>query len=126
MSRSTGALVDHWLYPKNGRQSAPKDALTWAPKGKRKCGRSKETWRRTVEKERGALRFKSWRKVAVVARDRVVWSKRFSSLFPPLPHGIRKYAMGQKKYCGSFYLIKVAIQQKEKIPERFGDEAGTT
>ena len=31
-------------------------ALDWAPEGKRKRGRPKETWRRTVEKERKHLR----------------------------------------------------------------------
>ena len=27
-------------------------SLTWEPEGKRKCGRPKTTWRRTVEKKR--------------------------------------------------------------------------
>ena len=30
-------------------------AMTWAPEGKRKRGRPKTTWRRTVEKERARL-----------------------------------------------------------------------
>ena len=31
----------------------PKMALTWAPEGKRRRGRPRETWHRTIEKERG-------------------------------------------------------------------------
>ena len=30
-------------------------ALTWAPEGKRRRGRPRETWRRTMEKERNQL-----------------------------------------------------------------------
>jgi hypothetical protein len=35
----------------------PKTALTWAPEGKRRRGRPRETWRRTAEK---AFGFTSW------------------------------------------------------------------
>ena len=35
-------------------------ALTWTPEGRRKRGRPKETWRRTVERERGEVGFKGW------------------------------------------------------------------
>ena len=52
----------------------PKTALTWAAEGKRRRGRPRETWRRTVEKERGAFGFKSWSEVAVNAHDRVAWT----------------------------------------------------
>ena len=38
-------------------------ALTWTPEGRRKRGRPKETWRRTVERERGELGFKGWAEV---------------------------------------------------------------
>lgn len=57
----------------------PKTALSWAPEGKRRPDRPRETWRRTVEKERGTLEFKSWSEAAVVARDRVAWRRRLSS-----------------------------------------------
>lgn len=57
----------------------PKTALSWAPEGKRRPGRPRETWRRTVEKERGTLEFKSCSEAAVVARDRVAWRRRLSS-----------------------------------------------
>lgn len=57
----------------------PKTALSWAPEGRRRPGRPRETWRRTVEKERGTLEFKSWSEAAVVARDRVAWRRRLSN-----------------------------------------------
>jgi len=33
------------------------------------------TWRRTVNKERKHLEFKTWREAAVAAKDRVVWRR---------------------------------------------------
>ena len=44
-------------------------ALTWAPEGKRRRGRPRETWRRTVEKERNQLGWHSWGAVAALAAD---------------------------------------------------------
>ena len=37
--------------PQNGHYSYPRIALTWVPEGKRKRGRPRETWRRTIERE---------------------------------------------------------------------------
>lgn len=37
-------------------------ALTWAPEGKRRQGRPRNTCRRTVEKEREEFGWNSWRK----------------------------------------------------------------
>ena len=50
--------------------SLPRTAITWAPEGKRKRGRPKETWRRTVERERCEMRFQTWREAVQVAKDR--------------------------------------------------------
>ena len=47
----------------------PRVALTWAPEGKRKIGRPKETWRRTVENERMAMDFNSWVEAGLVAAN---------------------------------------------------------
>ena len=60
----------------------PKTVLTWAPEGRRSRGRPKETWRRTVEKERTVLGFGSWSEVTVAARDRVTWRRRMSGPIP--------------------------------------------
>ena len=53
----------------------PRVALTWAPEGKRKRGRPKETWRRTVEKERMAMGFNSWVDARLAAANRVSWRR---------------------------------------------------
>ena len=61
----------------------PKTALTWAPEGRRRRGRPKETWRRTAERERAALGFGSWSEAAAAARDRAAWRGRVSGPNPP-------------------------------------------
>ena len=44
--------------------------LTWTPEGRRKKGRPKETWRRTVERERGDFGFKGcWSEAGSCAKD---------------------------------------------------------
>ena len=53
-----------------------KMGLTWAPVNKRSKGRSREIWRRTIEKEKKLLVFRTWREAETVARDRVTWSRR--------------------------------------------------
>jgi len=42
----------------------------WAPEGKRRLGRPRETWRRTVEKKRNKLRWHTWAAAAASASDR--------------------------------------------------------
>ena len=39
-------------------------------------GRPRETWRRTVEKERVQLGFGTWREAETAAKDRAAWRKR--------------------------------------------------
>ena len=48
-------------------------ALTWTPEGKRKRGRPKETWRRTVERERKEFGFNTWTEASRVAERRTEW-----------------------------------------------------
>ena len=55
-------------------------ALTWTPTGKRKVGRPKTTWRRTVEKERAMAGWKSWEKVKALAKDGSKWKKSSAAL----------------------------------------------
>ena len=50
--------IGHVLRMDNNRNA--KIALDWTPEGKRRRGRPKETWRRTVEKDRKQLGFDSW------------------------------------------------------------------
>ena len=53
------AWLGHVL--KMDHNSHPRTALTWVPEGKRKRGRPRETWRRTVEKE---LKKRTWAEAA--------------------------------------------------------------
>jgi len=41
--------------------------------GKRKVGRPKTTWRRTLEIERAMGGWKSWKEARVLAKDREKW-----------------------------------------------------
>ena len=45
-------------------------ALTWTPEGRRKRGRPRETWQRTVEREQGELGFNDWTEASSCAKDR--------------------------------------------------------
>ena len=53
--------------------SIPRTAITWAPEGKRKRGRPRETWRRTVEREKREMGFETWREAEQAAKDRRRW-----------------------------------------------------
>ena len=48
-------------------------ALGWAPEGRRKRGRPKVTWRRTVENERKALGLSTWAEARVAAANKTKW-----------------------------------------------------
>ena len=52
--------------------SHPRIALTWAPEGKRKRGRSRETVERELE-ENG---LRTWAATALAAEDRTTWRQR--------------------------------------------------
>ena len=50
--------------------SIPRTALTLAPEGKRKRCHRTETWRRTVEKERYEMGFRTWSEAERIAIDK--------------------------------------------------------
>ena len=52
-----------------------KVSLTWSPEGRRRRGRPKTTWRRTVESEWRRLGFNSWTQIEQVAKDRAKWKE---------------------------------------------------
>ena len=56
-------------------------AMTWTPSGRRKVGRPKTTWRRTVEKERAEIGWGSWNVAKPVAKDRVRWRESIVALW---------------------------------------------
>ncbi|KAI8512981.1 hypothetical protein Bbelb_096200 [Branchiostoma belcheri] len=57
----------------------PKVALSWRPEGKRKRGRPKTTWRRTVSDDLAAMGL-NWRSVNNMAQDRPRWRKKVMAL----------------------------------------------
>ena len=52
------------------------DSTYVAPEGKRRRGRPRETWRRTIKMEREYLGFKAWREAKVEVKDRIVCRRR--------------------------------------------------
>ena len=65
-------------------------ALTWTPEGRRKRGRPKTTWRRTVEKERSKAGWQSWSEVRTAAQDRNRWKAHVEALCATLAPGDKK------------------------------------
>ena len=63
--------IGHILRKEQGTNE--QRALRWTPDGKRKRGRPKTTWRRTVERERNAMGFTSWNAATTAAKDRGSW-----------------------------------------------------
>ena len=63
-----------------GQEGIPKVALRWTRPGKRKRGRSKATWRRTVRAELADVNL-SWGEAQSVARDRTRWKNIVEALF---------------------------------------------
>ena len=63
--------IGHVLRMKPG--SLPRTALNWAPEGKRKRGRLRETWRRSQ------MGFKMWTEAARTAIDRKRWKDTVKS-----------------------------------------------
>ena len=58
-----------------------KVALRWTPPGKRKPGRPKTTWRRTVTQELEQMNL-SWGEAQHAARDRMQWRSLIEALCP--------------------------------------------
>ena len=56
--RKRWKYIGHILRKEPGNDCVT--AMTWAPEGKRKRGRPKTTWRRTVEKERNSAGWTTW------------------------------------------------------------------
>ena len=60
-----------WTCIEDETRFVTKTGLTWAPEGKRT--RPSETWRRTVERERCEMGFKTWAVAERIAIDRKRW-----------------------------------------------------
>ena len=71
-------MIGHVL--RQDRRNDCNVALTWAPEGKRKRGRPKTTWQRTVEKERGEAGWRTWDEVQSRAENRERWKSDVKAL----------------------------------------------
>ena len=71
VQRRRWTFIGHILRRDNSNLA--KNALTWSLDGKRRRGRPKETYRRTVERERQQLGYNPWSAAAAAARDRKEW-----------------------------------------------------
>ena len=65
----------HTLRKEDGE--IPKAALLWNPQGKRKKGRLRNSWRRSVIKEAG----RSWNELRFLAADRQKWKGLIDDLY---------------------------------------------
>jgi len=70
--------IGHVLRMK--KDATPRTALHWTPEGKRPRGRPKETWRRTVEKEREEEGW-TWGLLQRKAEDRSQWRALVEALY---------------------------------------------
>ena len=77
----------------------------WKPDGRRKVGRLRTTWRRTVEKERNELGWKSWNKAKRVARNRGSWKESTAILWATGPEEDRwgevRWAWNTRPWSGN-------------------------
>ena len=60
-----------------------KVALRWTPAGKRKRGRPKTTWRKTVETELSEMGF-SWGEAKAIAKDKTRWKRDIVAALCPI------------------------------------------
>ena len=67
--------------------SHPRIALTWVPEARRKRGRPRETWRRTIERELKENGLGTWAAAASAAEDRTAWRQRAYSPILHLENG---------------------------------------
>ena len=75
--------IGHVLRMNDGNHCVT--ALSWAPEGKRKVGRPRTTWRRTVERERKDMGWSSWSQVRTIAKDRGCWRDSLTALWATGP-----------------------------------------
>ena len=85
VARRRWAWLGHVL--RMDHYSHPRIALTWVPEGKRKRGRPRETWRRTIERELKENGLGTWAAAASAAEDRTAWRQRAYSPILHLENG---------------------------------------
>jgi hypothetical protein len=70
IKRQKWNLIGHTL--RKGHEAIEREALDWNTQRKRRSGRSRHTWRRTVHSE-ALAKGKSWSKVKRMAENRTRW-----------------------------------------------------
>jgi len=66
---------------RKGNEVIETEALYWNPQGKRRRGRPRHVWRRSVDSE-ALAKGKSWNEVKRIARSRTRWRCFVDALFP--------------------------------------------
>ena len=77
ITRRRWRWVGHTL--RRDSDNITRTALRWTPEGKRRRGRPKTTWRRTLETEAQSQN-KSWKDLETLAKDRHSWSDLVAAL----------------------------------------------
>jgi hypothetical protein len=72
IKRRKWTWIGHTL--RKGNEAIEIEALDWNPQGKRRRGRPKQTWQRSVHNE-ALEKVKSWSEVKRMARDRTRWRR---------------------------------------------------
>ena len=67
VKRRRWKMIAHVL--RQNRNSHTNIALSWTPEGKRKTGRPKNTWRRTVEREKNSAGWSTWDEARAAAAN---------------------------------------------------------
>jgi hypothetical protein len=74
-----------WMWIRHtlrkGNETIEREALDWNLQGKRRRGRPKQTWRRSVHNE-ASEKGKSWSEVKRIAGDRTRWRRFDDALCP--------------------------------------------
>ena len=68
-----------YLEPEKEKENTTRIAMKWNPQGKRKQGRPKQSWRRTVIKELESIG-KTWGEAEKIAINRVRWKAMLEPL----------------------------------------------
>jgi hypothetical protein len=79
IKRRKWTWIGHTL--RKGNEAIEREVLEWNPQGKRRRGRPKQTWRRSVHNE-ALEKGKSWSEVKTMARDMTRWRCFVDALCP--------------------------------------------
>ena len=99
--------------------SNPRVAITWVPEGKRKRGRPRETWRRTVERELRERGVRACTEAATAAVDRAAWREGGSS---PIDHFRDAARLFKNETTCKTFLVKMIFYYHANHETSFSQE----